>query len=243
MSLSLFGIILGLICNELVAIWLCLLMLGALTLLYYFCFSRKLYDNVPLWALVTFMVVPRGSPPAWETPSGLTVLRVHGNRCQGARCRPYNRKLYLRGIPLSRKRYEKGSWLIFRDPRLGPVPFITRRHPGESPEDLLRAMTLGGSAPRVTRTLFVQLGLAHLLAISGLHLGVVAMLAWFLMGGLFRLVPMGLGIERRHFTAFALVPVIWGYWYATGGAISTTRAAIMVTLYVLMVRPMGIGSP
>lgn len=89
--------------------------------------------------------------------------------------------------------------------------------------DLLAAVLLGDrSGPRdELRQGFTRLGLAHLFAVSGLHVGILAAFAAAVLGAL-RCPPM-----PRLLLTTAL---LWSYTGLTGAAPSTVRAAAMATL-------------
>ncbi|HPF33963.1 MAG TPA: ComEC/Rec2 family competence protein [Candidatus Krumholzibacteria bacterium] len=88
---------------------------------------------------------------------------------------------------------------------------------------LLQAVLLGerGGARDPARDGFTRLGLAHLFAVSGLHVGILAGFTGALLGAL-RCPPTW----RAPLTA----GLLWGYAGVTGAAPSTVRAAAMATL-------------
>lgn len=77
-----------------------------------------------------------------------------------------------------------------------------------------------------TRSLFASAGLSHMLALSGLHVGLIAVLASLMLAPLF---PSPAGKARR----LALIAVIWLFATATGLSASVTRASIMATVLIL----------
>lgn len=94
---------------------------------------------------------------------------------------------------------------------------------------VVEALTLGWRADvgEELRQQFRDAGLAHLLAVSGLHVGLVAALAGALLGWL--------GRERRGRVlrgALQLVAV-WLFALLTGMAPSTVRAALMFSLFIV----------
>jgi competence protein ComEC len=88
---------------------------------------------------------------------------------------------------------------------------------------LVEAMVLGrrGDVSRSLRSQFADAGLAHLLAISGLHVGILA--GWLV------LVLRWIGIGRRRWLVAALLT--WGYVLLLGFPTPATRAAAFVTIY------------
>ncbi len=77
-----------------------------------------------------------------------------------------------------------------------------------------------------TRQDFTTAGLAHILALSGLHVGLIALIIAII---LFPLSIMGYNRTRLIIT----IILLWGYAVITGMTPSVTRAAIMTTLYII----------
>lgn len=98
---------------------------------------------------------------------------------------------------------------------------------------LLCALITGnrGHIPQALRDLFTQTGTAHLLAISGLHLGIVATLFFFLFKGLFSFWerPLIKGHTQVLAAGATLVPVLL-YALLSGMAPSTQRALVAACL-------------
>jgi len=84
-------------------------------------------------------------------------------------------------------------------------------------------------------------GLAHLLAISGLHLGIVGGLVYFLFRqGLALIAPLSLRVPVQKPAAVAALIAITIYLVVSGASVSTQRAFIMSTVFfsaILMDRP------
>ena len=76
-----------------------------------------------------------------------------------------------------------------------------------------------------TRQEFTTAGLAHILALSGLHVGLIVLIIAII---LFPLSVMGYNRTRLIFT----IILLWGYAVMTGMTPSVTRAAIMTTLFI-----------
>ncbi len=93
--------------------------------------------------------------------------------------------------------------------------------------DLLDGILIGesDSIDRETRERFADAGLAHILAISGTHLAVIAL---FLSLAFF---PLRLGGARRLALA-ATLAATWGYVVLTGAPASVVRAAIMASFVI-----------
>ena len=79
--------------------------------------------------------------------------------------------------------------------------------------------------------LFQQTGTVHLMAISGLHMGLAAALGYGLFFGLWRLLrPLQRHIARPHFAVWGMLLVVTGYGLLSGWAVSAQRAWVMVVL-------------
>ena len=79
-------------------------------------------------------------------------------------------------------------------------------------------------------------GLAHLLAISGLHVGLVAGILFFtLRGGLAMIEPLALRHPIKKWAAAAVMVGALGYVVLTGGTVPTQRAFVMLGLVLLAV--------
>jgi competence protein ComEC len=83
------------------------------------------------------------------------------------------------------------------------------------------------------RERFNRAGVGHLLAISGLHVGIVATLAFYVLRWIFSFVPFLLwrGWGRQWAAAVTLVPVL-AYGVLAGMSPSTQRAEIMVAVFL-----------
>ena len=101
---------------------------------------------------------------------------------------------------------------------------------------VLKALTIGdkSSIPETTRNAFVRAGLGHLLAISGLHVGIVASLSFFL----FRwLLSYSLFLCRHAWVdkasaVWTVIPVLY-YGMISGMSPSTQRAVTMTIIFLL----------
>lgn len=98
---------------------------------------------------------------------------------------------------------------------------------------LAAALIIGdrSSLPNKTRQQFVDAGIAHVLAISGLHLTLVAGLFFFALRRFLCLIPrVGLFYDTKKLAApFALIAAFF-YLLLSGFSISTQRAFIMLTV-------------
>ncbi len=100
--------------------------------------------------------------------------------------------------------------------------------------EVLSALTLGDkSALRYdTREQYAKAGAMHILAVSGLHLGIVFFIMNFLLkfldtGMLFKIIPL------KIIKAFLLLIIIWFYAVLTGLSPSVMRAAVMFSFVIL----------
>lgn len=97
---------------------------------------------------------------------------------------------------------------------------------------ILTSLTIGyrDLLDREVRRLFASAGAMHVLAVSGLHVGIIAtFITWFLtLGG--RRKPLYQERRKRWIQSAALCLCIWGYAILTGLTPSVTRAGLMLTL-------------
>lgn len=94
---------------------------------------------------------------------------------------------------------------------------------------LVRAIGTGDRAglDQATSESFARSGLAHVLAVSGLHLVVVAAgLAWLLEAGLARVEPLAARSDTRRLAAALALPAVLAYTLATGAGFAIVRAAL-----------------
>jgi competence protein ComEC len=130
----------------------------------------------------------------------------------------------------------KGRISRWRGRMLGAVE---RRLPGEAGA-VLQAIVLGARerlSPDV-RKQFHRTGTAHLLAISGLHVGFVAVAAFWalraLLRGALRLTPEAYGfrLAPSRWAAAGTAPAVLFYALLVGGRVATIRASIMILVYL-----------
>lgn len=90
---------------------------------------------------------------------------------------------------------------------------------------VLQAMVLGDKSALTTelRTTYSTTGASHILALSGLHLGIIYML----------LTQLTLGRRRLWLTQVLVVLGIWAFAFITGLSTSVVRAATMISLYAV----------
>lgn len=103
---------------------------------------------------------------------------------------------------------------------------------------ILKALVLGerGDIPDDIKEQFTVAGIAHLLAISGDHLGIVALLSFSLfLWTLKRSEFLLLFLSVRKWAAGLTIPFILLYTFIAGGGISVIRATIMVITFFLSI--------
>ncbi|MBW1987499.1 MAG: ComEC/Rec2 family competence protein [Deltaproteobacteria bacterium] len=103
---------------------------------------------------------------------------------------------------------------------------------------LFKALLLGdqGEITPEMRQAFSRTGTSHLIAISGLHLGMVAAVAFGLFFWLLRRsVWLLLRVNAIKIAALAAIIPVWGYGLIAGGSPATQRAEIMILVYLLLV--------
>lgn len=95
---------------------------------------------------------------------------------------------------------------------------------------VVSAITLGDKTGlrKDTRSAFSDAGASHVLALSGLHLGIIVMFVMLILK------PM----RQRRWGLWAqsllCVVMVWCFVLLTGGSVSVTRSAIMLTLMILL---------
>ena len=122
------------------------------------------------------------------------------------------------------------------------VKSLEKLFPGEEGA-LLKAMVLGmkDSLPNKVRENYIATGLAHLMAVSGLHIGFVAATSYFILWplvfyGLFHLNPDSAraGHTRKVTAVLCLIPVLF-YMVVVGAKVSSLRAGIMVSALLIAI--------
>lgn len=93
--------------------------------------------------------------------------------------------------------------------------------------DLVVAITLGDKTDMDDglKEAYSKAGTSHLLAVSGLHVGIIILIIETLVG--FVIHPK----RRKYAFAAVLLTIIWGYAFLTGLAASVVRTAFMYTVY------------
>ena len=101
--------------------------------------------------------------------------------------------------------------------------------------EIAKALILGekGEIPKELRERFSAAGVAHILAISGLHCGIIALVCFFLIKNILKCsTRLILSTDISKVSAFVtLIPVIT-YCFIAGHGVATIRATIMVITYL-----------
>ncbi len=157
----------------------------------------------------------------------------------------YRRFLAFQGV-FARGYIVKGSLRVAPRPEGNPIPRLIDRtrqrllafikataSPGTG--DILGALVVGNLSPipPMERETFNRAGVGHLLAISGLHIGMVALFFGFLFTRLYRRVNFLLwrGWVRRAAVLSSFVPVMM-YGALSGMPPATQRSVIMAALFL-----------
>ncbi len=157
----------------------------------------------------------------------------------------YNRYMALKGIWASatgqgqsvkvrERSIPVGLEVVISPVRKSVASLIEEVSPGDT-GDILKALLLGdkASVSDSLREDFQRTGIGHLLAISGLHVGLTATVVFFIFSRGFGFLP---GLLRRAWTKkSAVVPALLAVWYyglLAGMSPSTQRAVIMVTVFL-----------
>jgi competence protein ComEC len=121
--------------------------------------------------------------------------------------------------------------------RTGITETIRGIAPGP-PGDLIAALVTGqrSSLPQEAVDAMRASGLAHLLAISGLHMTLVAGAMFQILRGTFALFPLlALGFPIKKWAAIGALVGAAGYLVVSGAAVSTQRAFIMMAVMFLAI--------
>ncbi len=143
-------------------------------------------------------------------------------------------RLYLAEGSLERTGQDRRSMACLLEPARAFVQSSLRRFlPNPDTQAILHALLLGDrrQLDSDTRDRFARMGLLHLLAVSGLHVMVVGMILYHLLGPLlyrFRLSWRAVDILRVSCT----VVLLTGYMLLTGCSASVVRAVVMASLFL-----------
>ncbi len=84
------------------------------------------------------------------------------------------------------------------------------------------------------RDSFQRAGIAHLLAISGLHVGYIALCAFIAIALVIgRCTRLLLVVPLQRIAAVLTLPLVWGFVLLVGAPVSAVRAGIMISVYLI----------
>jgi len=133
------------------------------------------------------------------------------------------------------KNKKRGLGRIVADTRC-KISELINKTAAQKPQSVLKALIVGdrSSIPPDLREAFNRAGVGHLLAISGLHIGIVATGAFMFFVWILSYIKPLLWHARikKAAVVFALIPVFF-YGLLAGMSPSTQRAVIMVTVFLL----------
>lgn len=183
-------------------------------------FRLNWYDDAPdLWA-----------GDQWRLP--VRLKEAHGMANPGGF--DYQGWLYMQGIRYTGYVRGEGAQKLGQEAGLNRIrQGITRKldQEGSRAHGVMRALVVGdrtGFEP-VDRDLFAKTGTSHLVAISGLHIGLVAGLVYLLVQSLWRWIPrLCLRVPAKVAAAPAAMLAALGYSALAGFSIPTQRALIML---------------
>ena len=118
------------------------------------------------------------------------------------------------------------TWQQHLSQRLSVMPFTPRER------GTLQALTLGykEDIDSDVRRCFQASGAAHVLAVSGLHTGIIYTVFWLLFTGFGRWKPLYEDTAGRIALSVALLLVLWGYALLTGLTPSVVRSSLMLSI-------------
>lgn len=95
---------------------------------------------------------------------------------------------------------------------------------------VLKALLIGerGSVPPGIDELYARGGVNHILSISGFHIGIIALVLYWVMFSFLRLFELPLLFNLRRFLPFLIVPILFWYLLLTGAAPATIRSFLMI---------------
>ena len=107
------------------------------------------------------------------------------------------------------------------------IEIVEKSHLQKNTQEFVITMLLGDKSymPDETRQIFSNAGIAHILALSGLHVGIIIVLISSI------LFPLGFFIPRKIIYLITIV-FLWIFSFITGMSASVVRASIMATFYL-----------
>lgn len=105
-------------------------------------------------------------------------------------------------------------------------------------EGIIRALVLGekGSLDEDVRKTFHKTGTSHILAISGLHMGVIGSIVFLFARWIFRMFHrLRISGDDKRFSGLVSIPFLIFFMFLFGPSPSTIRATIMIGVYMISV--------
>lgn len=120
-----------------------------------------------------------------------------------------------------------GHWIVRFRNAIGNM--LAKKIPHESSLQIANALLLGQkqSLDPLLQEAYVQAGVIHILAVSGLHVGIIYAIFLFLIK------PLSLSKRQKNAYFLAVVGIIWLYAFLTGLSPSVVRSATMFSLVAL----------
>ncbi|MBK9031328.1 MAG: ComEC/Rec2 family competence protein [Myxococcales bacterium] len=197
-------------------------------------------DVGPVWVTIS------GAPRAWPgdrvrvvgrlvTPRG---YRDPGSpdRAQIARDRGARWELRGRGLEVLASGDRASLWRRPAQVARWASRAIARRGGDGVGNALVRAVVVGdrSAVTPATDDAWRAAGVYHALSVSGLHLAVVALVAFAALTRLFAMIaPLAARLAPRRAAAAAALPLAVGYTLVTGGQVATVRALVVVAVVLL----------
>lgn len=105
------------------------------------------------------------------------------------------------------------------------VSTLFDKHIGNEQSAMVKAIFLGDKSDLdlETKNSFANAGAMHVLAVSGLHVGIITLILLWIFNHIF------IGIKRNKAIVFLIV-LLWGYAFITGFSASVTRSVLMFSL-------------
>lgn len=105
---------------------------------------------------------------------------------------------------------------------------INKMIKSDNSKAIIKAMLLGDKShlSETTKRQFTETGAMHVLAVSGLHVGIIYMLSLYL----FKL----LGLKQyKRLQILVIIIILWAYAFLTGLSPSVVRASLMLSLFLI----------
>ena len=183
-----------------------------------------------------FLYIPQTTSLMMQGDTLIARTRIH----RGDSIGNFDYGMYLRRQGVIGWTYVKTAGAEWRKANKHHTPLRTRLYErlqaaGLSDDELatMGALTLGYKEDMdfALKRRFQASGAAHVLAVSGLHTGVIyALVLWlFTLGG--RVKPRYENRIGRSVFGYTIIIVMWGYAWLTGMTPSVVRAVLMVTIF------------